>query len=146
MSDLKIWSFPRNPLSISRDSNARHRKSKTKKDAVSAVDGSDQPFVFESSPSCEFSSFQSAHSLSYHDYSLVWISASGIQLDGPPIFPIIDCQQPFQHSPPGLPGAWGGGSSNTANDRIGNEHSPVLSTRPLFLDRCRLQVVERVLS
>lgn len=29
---------------------------------------------------------------------------------------------------------------------MGNEHSPVLSTRPLFLDRCRLQVVERVLS
>ena len=80
------------PLSISRDSNTRHRKSKTKKDAASAVDGNDQPFVFKPSPSCEFSSFQRAHSLSYHDYSLVWILASGTQLDGPPIFPIIGCQ------------------------------------------------------
>jgi hypothetical protein len=47
----------------------------------------------------------------------------------PPIFPITGSQQPFQHPPPG---AWGGGSPATTNDRMRNEHSPVLSTRPFI--------------
>ena len=48
----------------------------------------------------------------------------------PPIFPITGSQQPFQHPPPG---AWGGGSPTTTNDRLRNEHSPVSSSRPPFI-------------
>ena len=50
----------------------------------------------------------------------------------PPIFPVTGHQQPFQHPPPGAGGSWGGGGSTTTNDRLRNEHSPVLSARPFI--------------
>ena len=81
-------------LSFSRDNVARHRKSEKEedeellKDGEAGLSGDDQPFVFETSPSCKLLFFPGGR-CSFTDFMLVshqghdeGLPASGSELDG----------------------------------------------------------------